>query len=327
LVLRAYFRLGVVALGFLFASFWAPVVEAQDASSNAADQDGPQVVKMTTSDGVTLVGDLFRPEATHDQQRGGILFLHEPNRSRRDWAYMAQKMARKGFTSLSVDLRGHGQSLVKGAEELDREIFMDEDYASMSEDLRAAVDFLRTQPGVTERGVQLVGSDLGGSLALMHGVADVGVTSLALLSPGLGYDGLNTMGAAGRFGDRPLMMVFSVEDQYSKKSTEVLAKERSGPTHVEILYGVGHGTKMLSRDPDLEVLVMRWLLGRIFGEDGRAPGEVYKPGSVEKSSPTYDVDAEKRRREEASRDSQSGAVKAVDSDGDGEDRKSWDEEE
>lgn len=322
---RTYLRLGLVFVGLLCSSSWTPAAQAQGAPAKGAEEGGPQAVKMMTSDGVTLVGDLFHPELTKAEQRGGILFLHEPNRSRRDWAYMAQKMARKGFTSLSVDLRGHGESLLKGTEELDREIFMDEDYASMAEDLRAAVEFLRGQPGVAERGVQLVGSDLGGSLALMHGVADAGITSLALLSPGLGYDGVNTMGSAGSFGDRPLMMVFSVEDQYSKKSTEVLAKERSGPTHVEILYGVGHGTKMLSRDPDLEVLVMRWLLGRIFSQDGRVPGEAYKPVSVDKNSPIYDVGAEKQRREEASRDSQKGSIKAVDSDGEDEDRKSWDE--
>jgi dienelactone hydrolase len=238
---------------------------------------------------------------------------------------MAQKMSRHGFTTLNFDLRGHGDSLMKGDEELDREIFMDEDFVAMSQDLRAAVVLMKQQPGVAERGVQLAGSDLGGSLALLEAVGNADVLSVAMLSAGLGYDSINTMGQAAKLGERHLMMVFSIEDSYSKKSTEVLAKERTGPTHIEILYGVGHGTKMLSRDPGLEVLLMRWFLGRIFARDGRPADQVHKPGSVDKSAPTYDVEAEKKRREKASADAQNSAIKAVDEESSDAERRRWDE--
>ena len=98
-----YFRFGLLFVGLLCSFSWTPAAQAQGAPAKSAEEGGPQAVKMMTSDGVTLVGDLFHPELTTSaEQRGGILFLHEPNRSRRDWAYMAQKMARKGFTSFCL---------------------------------------------------------------------------------------------------------------------------------------------------------------------------------------------------------------------------------
>jgi pimeloyl-ACP methyl ester carboxylesterase len=302
---------------------------AESAQDKDVGVDAGKAVTFSTADGVRLHGQLFAPEVPSSAEappRGGILFVHEPNRSRRDWAYMAQKMSRQGFTTLTFDLRGHGDSLLRGDEELDREIFMDEDYAAMAQDVTAAAAYLLQQPGVAGLGLQLAGSDLGGSLALLYAGGDSAVRSVALLSPGLGYDSINAIGQAAKLGDRHLMMVFSMEDSYSKKSTEILAKERSGPTHVEILMGVGHGTKMLSRDPSLEVLLMRWFLGRIFAQDGRSPDEaVGRPGAVDKSAPSYDVEAEKKRRAEALDSSQESAIQAVDEDESDAEGKRWDD--
>lgn len=295
------------------------------AAPQSTDAEAGKAVTFSTGDGVLLHGELFAPSA-EALPRGGILFVHEPNRSRRDWAYMAQKMSRQGFTTLIFDLRGHGDSLQRGAEELDRELFMDEDYGAMAQDVAAAAAQLQQQPGVAGLGLQLAGSDLGGSLALLHAVGDSSVRSVALLSPGLGYDSINAIGQAGKLGDRHLMMVFSMEDSYSKKSTEVLAKERSGPTHVEILMGVGHGSKMLSREPSLEVLLMRWFLGRIFAQDGRSPEQnLDRPGAVDKSAPSYDVEAEKKRRVEALGGTKESAIQAVDKDDSDEESKRWDD--
>ena len=311
----------------LLALLPGPAAWASPSSGTVAESAGELVV-FTSADGVELRGQLFRSESAVQQSRGGILFVHEPNRSRRDWAYMAQKMSRHGFTTLTFDLRGHGESLRKGEEELDREIFMDEDYAAMSQDVDAAVDFLRSQPDVAELGLQMAGADLGGSLSLLHAVENPQVHSVALLSPGLGYDRVNIIGSGLKLGARNLIMVFSIEDSYSKKSTEVLAKERGDrPTHIEILYGVGHGTKMLSRDPELEVLLMRWFMGRIFAQDGRVAGDVHKPDVVDKAAPSYDVDAEKERREAASSEAKKSSIKAVDEGAEDSQRKSWEEEE
>jgi dienelactone hydrolase len=291
---------------------------AAHASTEAAEAPG-EVVSFETSDGVVLDGRLFAP-GRRDSVRGAIVFIHEPFRSKRDWAYMADRLARKGFYSLIFDLRGHGTSLMHGDEELDREIFMEADWGDTRHDLRAAVAFLKERTKVPAEKLHLAGADLGGSLALQHAVKDGEVASVAILSPGLGYDGLNVLGL-GKQLERPLLLVFSTEDGYSRKSAQVLAAEAGGPVHVEMYYGVGHGAKMLSREPALEALLISWFLGTLVSPDGRRLEDAGKPEIGEKSIETaLDTDAEKKRLEKQRKEAEAADQEAV---GEQEERKRW----
>ncbi len=253
---------------------------------------GGEPVHFDSSDGVQLVGHVFHPPRG-TKTKGAILFVHEPYRSARDWAYMADKMTRHGFVSMVFDLRGHGQSLMHGDEELDRELFGDEEFLAMSLDLSAAVAVLRDASG--QAAVHLAGSDLGGSLSIVHANEDPDIASVVLLSPGLGYDGVNLKGRLITYGERPLLMVYSVEDGYARKSVEVLGEEAVGPTHIETYYGVGHGTKMLAREPQLEVLMTGWFLGTVITLEGRRLEDAGKPLTEEKEATGADLDSEEER--------------------------------
>ncbi len=300
-----------LALALLFVSGVGSAAARSDEAPDGSRAITGDLVKFESADGVELQGNLFPAEG---EPRGAILFVHEPSRSQRDWAYMAQKMSRRGFTSLTFDLRGHGDSLMQGGEELDREVFMTEDYMAMSQDVDAAVAFLQKSTKGDED-LHLIGADLGGSLALLYGARSDAVRSVAMISPGLGYDDVNIVGQAATFG-RPLLFVYSVEDSYSRKSTEVLAKEARGPTHTEVYYGVGHGTKMLSREPALEAFLQSWFLGTVITPQGRALADTGKPEAGEKGvEGEIDVEAEKRKLDEQRRAVTEGAVEDDEAEG------------
>ena len=297
----------------------AEVLGKGGATPQVVDADAGEAVTFESSDGVLLHGRLFGPDR-RTQVRGGIIFLHEPFRSSRDWAYMADRLARKGFHALIFDLRGHGESLMQGDEELDREIFMEADWSDLRLDLRAAVAFLKERSQLPAEKLHLAGSDLGGSLALQHAVKEEAVASVAMLSPGLGYDGLNVLGL-GKALQRPLLLVFSTEDGYSRKSAQVIAGEAAGPVHVEMYYGVGHGSKMLSREPTLESLLISWFLGTVITPDGRRLEDAGKPEISEKNLDSdLDKEAEKKRLEEQRKDAEASSEEAV---GESEERKRW----
>jgi dienelactone hydrolase len=287
--------------------------------SHVVDDNAGSAVTFESSDGVLLHGRLFTP-AGRTEVRGAIVFVHEPFRSSRDWAYMADRLARKGFHSLIFDLRGHGESLMQGDEELDREIFMEADWADLRLDLRAAVAFLKERSHVPAEKLHLAGADLGGSLALQHAVKDEAMASVTMLSPGLGYDGLNVVGF-GKAMERPLLLVFSTEDGYSRKSAQVIAEEAAGPVHVEMYYGVGHGSKMLSREPTLETLLISWFLGTVIIPENRPVEEAQKPEvSAKNFAGDLDNEAEKKRLEEQRKATEAETEEAG---GEEEERKRW----
>jgi len=309
-----------VITAFVALLVFVPQLPGSVCASTETVDDKPGVaVRFETSDGIFLDARLFEP-AERAEVQGAIVFVHEPFRSKRDWAYMAERLARKGFYSLTFDLRGHGTSLLRGDEELDREIFMEADWADTRLDLLAAVAFLKEHSKLPAEKLHVAGADLGGSLALQHAVKDETVASVAMLSPGLGYDGLNVLGL-GKELERPLLLVFSTEDGYSRKSAQVIAEEAAGPVHVEMYYGVGHGAKMLTREPTLETLLISWFLGTIITSEGRRLEDAGKPNIVEKTiDKALDTDAEKRRLEEQRKEAASSGEEAV---GEQEERKRW----
>lgn len=262
-------------------------------------------VRFRSADGVELGGYFFKAVGA---PRGNILFVHEPFRSQRDWAYLAEKMSKKGFATLIFDLRGHGESLRRNGEELDREIFGAEEYQAMTKDVDAAlVQLAKAAPGAEH--THVIGADLGGSLALLAAVPRPEISSVALISPGLGYDDVSIVGRAGELG-RPLLLVYSVEDGYSRKSAEVLEKEAKGPLHTEVYYGVGHGTKMLAREPALEAFLQSWFLGTVITPEGRALADTGKPVAGEKEVVGgIDAEAEKKKSLEQRNVVNAGTVK------------------
>ena len=97
--------------------------------------------------------------------------------------------------------------------------------------------------------VGIIGASIGANLAALAASADATIASLALLSPSGDYRGLR-IDAAARKIKRPMLLVAGDDDPYASRSARELQKDGGGPRELLILKQAGHGTAMLSRDPD-----------------------------------------------------------------------------
>ncbi|RME23165.1 MAG: alpha/beta fold hydrolase [Deltaproteobacteria bacterium] len=207
-----------------------------------------QDTTLTAADGVKLHA---RTEPVAGSTRGVVL-VHMLGRNAGDWDLFAEKLARSGFQTIAVDLRGHGDSDLAGQE------LSPTDYQNMLHDVNAAAGWLRDQ-GVTD--INCVGASIGANLCLQAAAANADFVNVVLLSPGLNYKGIATPSALKEYGNRPLLIVASEEDSVSNHAAGVLLERALGQAHLETLQGAGHGSRMLNRDPGLEGLVRSWLLG------------------------------------------------------------------
>ena len=236
-------------------------------------------VTMTTSDGVVISG-VYRPGK---KSGPAVLLLHMVGRTAEDWKYMAENFQRNGYHVLAIDLRGHGKSIRQGDKTLDFQSFTDDDYQKMSEDVAAAVTWLRGQADVDGDKVAIVGASIGANLGLKYAAGDARISHVAMLSPGLEYKGVEIEGAIQQYGDRPIFLAVSREDNYSAKSVLVLeATSTSQRKEMRIFTGAGHGTKMLSREPGLESTLLAWLNGTLASGDnvGLTAGPPTSPPSA-----------------------------------------------
>lgn len=185
----------------------------------------------------------------------GVVLVHMSGRSSKDWRFLAEKLNQAGLATIAMDLRGHGANVPEGATP---PVLTDADYMAMTQDVAAAVAYLRTQ-GIKEVG--LVGASLGASLALKVASQDAAITNLVLLSPLMNQKGIDAAAALSEYGARPVLIVVSKEDSAAAKAGLVLDSQAKGYHQLEVYDGAGNGTKMLNKAPGLEPLLVSWLLG------------------------------------------------------------------
>lgn len=205
-------------------------------------------VTFRTTDGVQIAASFY---AASRRPAPCVILVHMLARSRDDWQALASRLADAGVAALAIDLRGHGASSADPRG----------DTGDLSPDLldvQAARAFLanRSDLGVTKVG--MAGASTGANLAALAAAADPSVRALVLLSPGLDFRGLHAEAALRKYGDRPALMISSQEDSYPTRSIRKLEKAGNGVREVRLVSGAGHGTVMLSRQPDLVTLVVEW---------------------------------------------------------------------
>ena len=117
-----------------------------------------------------------------------------------------------------------------------------------------------SQPNVDGAHTAVIGGSIGSNMALLTGVDQPLINTVALLSPGLDYRGVLTEPEIEAFGNRPVLIVASSEDRYSAQSSQTLADLALHSQSELILYdGAGHGTNMFGGEPSLAQTLIDWL--------------------------------------------------------------------
>ena len=109
-VYRGMRRILQVTATLLCAMSAAGVSAAGDAAASSAVQASPrssvQQVDLRATDGTLLKASYYA--AAHAGP--GVLLLHQVNRDRTSWDELARQLAAGGIHTLTLDMRGHGES-------------------------------------------------------------------------------------------------------------------------------------------------------------------------------------------------------------------------
>jgi pimeloyl-ACP methyl ester carboxylesterase len=266
-------------------------------------------VDLTAPDGVRLKATFFAAA----EPGPGVLLLHQSNRDRKGWDAVARQLAAAGIHTLTLDMRGHGES---GGTSSDR----------MPDDVDTAFQYLVSQPGVKRDVIGLGGA---GWLGVLHSVEaarrhPAEVKSLALLSGETVRDGLEFLRQSPRL---PELFVVSDGDEYppTVEAMELLYLTASSPSRKLVHYAAekeapwlwyetsdsarvpatgSHGTDLFKVHPELPGIVVDWFATTLIRTPGHAPAEtlasartleeIQAPGGVARVTQQL---AEARRRD------------------------------
>src|SRR5437016_14483171 len=172
-----------------------------------------------------------------------VLLYHQSNRTRKEWDMVARQLAAAGINTLTVDVRGHGES---GGQESRGEARKKQ----WPLDLDAAFQYLISQPGVKRDAIGLGGAGVIGvenSVETARRHSDQ-VKSLVLLSGETSRDGMQFLRQASQL---PELFVVADDDEYSPivEAMELLYITASSPSRKFVHYSASHEAPWLWYEP------------------------------------------------------------------------------
>ena len=257
----------------------------------------PRVVDLKAPDGTLLKASYFAAA----KPGPGALLLHQFNRTRKAWDDLAGQLAAAGINTLTLDMRGFGESGgTPNAKLTDKE--RPKVRTKRPSDIDTAFQYLVSQPGV-KRDVIAVGG--AGELGVGQSVEvarqhSAEVKSLVLLSGEAVQEGLEFMRQAPQL---PGLFVVADDDEYpptvevmellyitssnsGKKFVHYSAPQEApwlwyeGPDVGKVPANGGHGTDMFKVHPELPGIIVNWFVTTLIKTPGHAPADTVASAGI-----------------------------------------------
>lgn len=204
-------------------------------------------------DGWHIKTDLLSPTVRNNTKVPMVVMLNKADGDRKVYRALARKLLSKGFASLRVDLRGHGESINRGHfDPKDRDSFklLDgtyKDIAIITQWMRGAGKY---------NGLAFIGASYSGEHMMLASETGGYADAYIALSPGSFSDAsIGKIDATGK----PWFFLRATEEL--PFFDEIFAKigERSKTAKIQIVEGDAHASDMLIDNPSLEDDLISWL--------------------------------------------------------------------
>ena len=220
----------------------------------SAPSQGEQREKHTFYvDGWHLKADLLSPTVRNNARLPMVVMLNKAAGDRKVYRALSRELLSKGFASLRVDLRGHGESINRGRfDPRDRDSFklLDgsyKDIAIITQWVRGAGKY---------NGLAIIGASYSGEHMMLASEVGGYADAYIALSPGSFSDAsIGKIDATGK----PWFFLRATKEL--PFFDEIFAKidEQSKTAKIQIVEGDGHASDMLINNPELEGDLISWL--------------------------------------------------------------------
>lgn len=163
-------------------------------------------VNLNTSDGWAIAATYFRGSSENC-----VILLPDLEKTRNDYANLAEHLKSEEFCYLALDLRGHGYSTNKGTFNDFEKTGQKNEFNNMVEDVYSAIKFLQGK-GFEENNIYILGAGLGANVAGKSLIKNPHIAGVAMLTPSLKQRDVVTLsGIKGYKG--PIFIGVSSEDR------------------------------------------------------------------------------------------------------------------
>lgn len=215
-------------------------------------------INFITSDGVKIVGNYY---PSREAKFAGLM-IHMRPETKESYDELARDFQKRGFASLAIDLRGHGESKEFTFGYLDYTKMSEEEERKSIKDIEAAINFLEKN-GFNKTKIFLIGASIGANLVYQYMSENEEIKAGILLSPGYDYRGLILDNFYKENLDSKILIVSSKDDQdMAIKGFNWFKTKHPSSTFIFYEKG-GHGTQYFKKHPDLKERIYNFILEKL----------------------------------------------------------------
>jgi pimeloyl-ACP methyl ester carboxylesterase len=205
-----------------------------------------------------LTFDLAKLKASFEMPQGvpapipAVLLLHGYGENRKVWEGFRKQFLERGWAVMSLDLRGHGDSLTKNQRPIQATADWRTDPRGFPLDIDPALDWLKRQARLNSRKIVIVGYDVGANLALVSSGKFSEVRTVVAVNPRL-TEALELAGSAQDFHPRSALVVTA-----SAEEGDPIKPYVKDPFRL-LTHSVTGGTAQVFQEKALADAIFQWL--------------------------------------------------------------------
>jgi dienelactone hydrolase len=227
-------------------------------------------VSFRSSDGWTLHGTLHMPNGLKNGAKvPGVVMVHGAKHDQQTYIDLAPELVKNGIAALRFDWRGKGESSPDVKDRpASKSAAQEPDDAHL--DVKAAIAFFASQPGVDPNRIGLIAATAGTAYALRAASGDNRIQTVVFMTA-----------ASVPVGDekeflasgKPVFAIASTEDiNYQRGSLADSTRQAylmsSSKESQFLLYDdAGRGSEMLKVKPELSRMILRWFIDKLHAGD------------------------------------------------------------
>jgi len=202
--------------------------------------------------------DLVKLKASFELPQGvpapipAVLFLHGYGENRKVWADFRKQFLERGWAVMSLDLRGHGDSVTKNQRTIQPSTAWRSSPREFPLDIGPALDWLKSQPRLNSSKILIVGYDIGANLALVSSGKYKEVRTVVAVNPNP-KESLEMAGSAQDFRPRSALIVTDTAAQSDELKPYVKEPFRS------LVQPVAGGTAHVFQGKALTDAIFQWI--------------------------------------------------------------------
>lgn len=209
-----------------------------------------------TEDGKSIAAEIY--SAKNEPVKGWIIFSHMMPATKESWKEFAEELSENGYSSITYDFRGHGESDSGTRGYLE---FTDAEHQNYEFDLESAIAEIENR-GAKDNKIFLIGASIGANVSFRKFASDEKISKVVLFSPGLNYHGVETqfLNFSG-IENKSVYFISAKDDDGNDKETEILFQviPQNIKKEISIFDSGGHGTEILENQPTIKKLILEFL--------------------------------------------------------------------